>query len=111
MARIIFCIAIIILLAILFAKIGISIYWRVRNRMNHCKGRMVKRMCKSKGKILYYVQIYKDFVGWEDIPGLMFDKICDAMTCMDKALERTFADQPGENDEKVIVEREYKPHR
>lgn len=111
MPRLIFCIAILVLLVILLAKLGHRIYWRIRNRMNHCKGRVVKRMCKSKGKVLYYAQIYRDFVGWEDIPGLHFDNISDAMTAMDKALERTFAELANDNDEQIIVEREYKPRR
>lgn len=111
MPRIIFCIAILTLLVILLAKLGHRIYWRIRNRMNHCKGRVVKRMCKSQHKVLYYAQIYKDFVGWEDIPGLRFDNISDAMTAMDKALERTFAELANDNDEQIIVEREYKPRR
>ena len=74
MPRIIFCIAILTLLVILLAKLGHRIYWRIRNRMNHCKGRVVKRMC-------------------------------------DKALERTFAELANDNDEQIIVEREYKPRR
>ena len=53
MPRIIFCIAILTLLVILLAKLGHRIYWRIRNRMNHCKGRVVKRMCKSQHKVLY----------------------------------------------------------
>lgn len=33
------------------------------------------------------------------------------MTAMDKALERTFAELANDNDEQIIVEREYKPRR
>ena len=106
MPRLIFCIAILILVLIALCKVIYRAYWRIRNHRNHCKGRVVRR--KFNGKVQYFVQIYKDFIGWEDVPGLRCDSIAIAMTAMDNALTKNFAEVANDNDEQVIVEREYR---
>lgn len=107
MARIIFFVAILVLLLVAVWKLSCSIYWKVRNRRNHGKGRVVKR--KVNREVRYFVQLYNDNAGWEDIPGYKFDNLGDAMTAMDKALERVFAnDSTNDGEEQIMVERSYR---
>ena len=109
MPRLIFFIAILILLLVGLAKLCHRIYWILLNAKNHGKGRVIKR--KVNGKVSYVVQLYKEFDGWLDIPGLKYSTIGDALTAMDKALEKSFDEEAHDTDEQVIVEREYRQHR
>jgi hypothetical protein len=107
MARLIFFIAILVLVCIALWKINVRLYWKIRNARNHGKGRVVKR--KSKGKVVYVAQLYTDNVGWEDIPGLKYSNLSEAMTAMDNAMERAFSNENGrDSDEQIMVERSYR---
>ena len=110
MARIICCIAVMVIVCIVGYRVILRLLWKARNVKNHGKGRVVKR--KKKGKVVFIAQLYRDDVGWEDIPGLAYNTLSDAMTAMDKALERAYEDdQVDENEEKVMVERSYRQRK
>ena len=110
MARLIFFVAVLVLVLIGLWKLSIRLYWKARNKKNHGKGRVVKR--KVRGVVLYVAQLYEDNAGWQDIPGLKYNTLSEAMTAMDKAMERAFAnDTNNEGDEQIMVERSYNRRR
>ena len=45
----------------------------------------------------------------EDIPGLKYSNLSEAMTAMDNAMERAFSNENGrDSDEQIMVERSYR---
>jgi len=109
MARSIFVSAVIIL--ILYGiYLGLKrIWWWFRNRKHHGTGRIIKK--NFPGGIFYIAQVYIDYEGWQNEPGIASEDLKVVLDGLDNVLKRRFKNDPKCSEDCVVVERSVKKQK